>query len=72
MESDIKIDTYYIDIFLSISLGILLSFVMYTMYVNPRIVKGPNSRDIIDKVFEIDNKYYKFVPIVCGCLPAHK
>ncbi len=56
------------DIVISILLGIALGFIVYNMYINPPIIKGPNSRDIIDKIFDVDGKYYEFIPVVCGCI----
>lgn len=54
--------------FISIFLGILLGIVIYRFYLYPPIIKGPNSKDIVDKIFEHNGKFYEFEPIVCGCL----
>ena len=56
------------DNLISVLLGIVLGFIVYNMYISPPIIKGPNSRDIIDKIFEVDGKYYEFMPVVCGCI----
>ena len=57
-----------IDIILSIFVGLVLGIILYRGYICPPIVRGPNSRDIIDKIFEVDGKYYELEPKVCGCL----
>ena len=58
------------DILISVLLGVVLGVIVYNMYINPPIIKGPNSRDIIDKIFKVDGKYYEFIPVVCGCLSS--
>ena len=58
-----------IDIILSIFTGLVLGIILYRCYICPVIIRGPNSRDIIDKIFEVDGKYYELEPVVCGCLP---
>ncbi len=57
-----------VDIILSIIVGFVLGIILYRGYICPPIVRGPNSRDIIDKIFEVDGKYYELEPKVCGCL----
>lgn len=57
-----------VDILLSIIVGLVLGIILYRGYICPPIVRGPNSRDIIDKIFEVDGKYYELEPKVCGCL----
>lgn len=52
----------------NVFLGLLLGIVIYRCYLIPPIMKGPNSKDIVDKIFEYDGKYYEFAPVVCGCL----
>jgi hypothetical protein len=55
-------------ILISILLGIVLGIIVYKLYINPPMIKGPNSKDIVGKIFEVDGKHYEFVPIVCGCI----
>lgn len=57
-----------IDIILSLCVGILIGYVVYKCYIRPTKVKGPDSRDIIDKIYEIDGKFYELNPKVCGGL----
>ena len=59
---------YMIDIIISIIMGIVLGSILYKCYICPPIIRGPNSRDIIDKIFEVNGKYYELDPQVCGCL----
>lgn len=56
------------DVFISIAVGIILGIILYRFYICPPIMRGPNSRDIIDKVFEVNGKYYELEPVVCGCI----
>lgn len=56
------------NILVSILVGIILGIILYRCYICPPIVRGPNSRDIIDKVFEVNGHYYELEPVVCGCL----
>jgi len=56
------------DSVVSITLGVLLAMVIFTCILRPHVIRGPNSRDIVDKIFEVDGKYYEFFTIVCGCL----
>ena len=56
------------DPLISILFGMLLGIIIYRFYLFPPIIKGPNSRDIVDKIYEYDGKYYELEPVVCGCL----
>lgn len=56
-----------IDIFISVLIGIIFSIVLYKGYICPPIIRGPNSRDIIDKIFEIGGKFYELEPQICEC-----
>ena len=60
------------DIFISLLVGVILGIVLYRGYICSPIIKGPNSRDIIDKIFEVDGKFYELEPQVCGCLLTSK
>lgn len=62
-------DKYYkYDLLISILLGALIGIIIYQFYLFPPVVKGPNSRDIVNKIFEYDGKYYELEPVICGCL----
>ena len=56
------------DIILSVCIGILTGYVIYKCCICPTKIKGPDSRDIINKIYEIDGKYYELNPKVCGSL----
>jgi len=71
MESDIEHYIYssgILNLLISISLGVLLGIIIFNWYLFPPLVKGPNSKDIVDKIFFVDGKYYELEPIICGCL----
>jgi len=57
-----------IDMTINLIVGIVLGIILYRGYIRPPIYKGPNSRDIIDKIFVVDGKYYELEPSICGCL----
>lgn len=57
-----------IDILISVVFGVVIGFILYRSCIKPTIVKGPNSRDIIDKVYVVDGKKYILEPVVCGSL----
>ena len=58
----------FMNVLISLIIGSLLGIVLYKGFINPTIIKGPNSRDVIDKVFLVNGKYYKFEPQVCASL----
>lgn len=53
------------NIFLGIIAAFLLSFYIYHTYYY--ITKGPNSRDIVNKIYKHNGKCYKFVPEIYIC-----
>ena len=57
-----------IDIIINIIIGFIIGIILYIGYICPPIVKGPNSKNIIDKIFEYNGKFYELEPKVCGCL----
>lgn len=61
-------DVTNMDIIISMLFGLICAIIIYRFYICPPIVRGPNSRDIIDKIFEIDGKFYELEPVVCGCI----
>lgn len=54
-------------IILNIVIGFLISFLIYFSINRIVIYKGPNSRDIIKKIYydKITNQYYRLVPEEC-------
>ncbi len=58
----------FMNVLISIIMGTLLGIVLYKGFINPTIIKGPNSREVIDKVYQVNKKYYKFEPQVCASL----
>jgi len=57
-----------IELLISVILGIILGVILYKFYLKKPIIRGPNSRDIVDKIFELNGKYYELEPHVCGCI----
>jgi len=51
---------YYIQFIL----GIVFGFVIYCLIYNRPVIKGPNSRDIVGKVFIVKNEKYVFEPFI--------
>ena len=60
-------DISIINIILSIFLGIIFGTVLF--FVNPYKYKlhGPNSKDIISKIYKVGDKCYKLEPVVTIC-----
>ena len=52
---------------ISIIFGIVLGVLLYSIYKPPILLRGPNSRDIVDKEFKYLNKIYRLDPEVCAC-----
>jgi len=50
---------------INILLGFIIGYILYKVFISPTIIKGPNSKDIIKKVYKINDKLYKLKPIVC-------
>ena len=50
---------------MNILVGIIFGYIIYKIYISPTIIKGPNSRDIIKKVYNINGKLYRLKPVVC-------
>lgn len=66
--NNLFVNNLFINIILSIFIGVILGCILYRGYICPPIIRGPNSRDIIDKIFAFNGKYYELEPKVCGCL----
>ena len=60
-------DIIIINIILSIFFGIILGTVLF--FINPYKyhLHGPNSKDIISKVYRVGDKCYKLEPVVTIC-----
>lgn len=57
-----------LDILINIIVGFILGYILYRGYLFPPKIKGPNSRDVIDKVYNVNGKKYILEPVVCGCI----
>jgi hypothetical protein len=53
---------YYIEFIL----GIIIGFVIYCLIYNRPVIRGPNSKDIVGKIFIVNNKKYVFEPFIVG------
>ena len=58
----------HLNIIISILIGVTFGIVLYKGYFNSSVTRGPNSKDIVDRIFTVNGKYYKLVPQVCGCV----
>jgi hypothetical protein len=52
---------------LSIIFGIVVGVLLYSIYKPPVLLHGPNSRDIVDKIFSYKGKTFRLDPKVCAC-----
>ena len=57
-----------IDKIVNILAGLILGVLIYKFYISPTIIRGPNSKEIINKTFIFNGKKYKFDPVICGCI----
>lgn len=55
------------NIILSLILGVLLGLLLFKVFPFNYRVHGPNSKDIIDKIYKVNNICYKLDPIVTIC-----
>lgn len=52
------------DEYINVGIGILFGYLIYSRFINPVVIHGPNSADIINRVYEVDNKKYKLKPYI--------
>jgi hypothetical protein len=57
---------HQIIIILNIIIGILIGLSLFFVFRKP-IIKGPNSKDIVGKIYELNGKKYELTPHVCIC-----
>lgn len=55
------------DSIVSIIIGMIFGYVFFNLFINTTINKGPDSKDIINKIYEYNNKKYRLKPIICVC-----
>lgn len=57
------------DILFSILLGIIMSFLLLIYVYNTYYIKikGPNSKNIVNKVYKYNGRCYRFVPEIYIC-----
>jgi uncharacterized protein YneF (UPF0154 family) len=52
---------------INIIIGIVFGYFLYRFLIHRTIYKGPDSREIIDKIYEWNGKKVKLVPKICAC-----
>jgi len=57
----------YFNIILSIIIGTILGFLFYSIKFPNINYHGPNSKNIVNKVYTQNNKCYKLIPRVTIC-----
>ena len=50
---------------INILIGLIIGYILYKLYISPTIIKGPNSKDIIKKVYKVNDKLYRLRPVIC-------
>ena len=59
---------FFLDYFLSLIIGLVIGLIIGYMLFKKYIYHGPNSKDIIKKIYYDDNnKSYKLEPIITIC-----
>ncbi len=61
----IDVNVLEINNVICIVFGIIIGYLIFTCFINKPLVKGPNSRDVIGDVFNVDGKLYTFEPMIC-------
>ena len=51
---------------ISFIIGFIIGFIIYTNFKKCKY-HGPNSKDIIGKIYKVNGKCYKFIPVVSIC-----
>lgn len=55
------------DLFINIIIGIAMGCILYRIFFDTSIIRGPNSKDIVNQIFVLDGDKYKLEPKVCAC-----
>lgn len=56
------------EIIISLLTGIVIGYVIFLLYSRKKYnIHGPNSKDIIGKIYKKDGKCYKFTPVISIC-----
>ena len=55
------------DVILSLILGIILGLFLFKILPFNYRVHGPNSKDIVNKIYKIDNVCYRLDPVITIC-----
>ena len=63
----LKFNTIFNTIF-NIFIGILIAFIIYDILFKTVIYHGPDSKDIINKIYTYNGKKYKLVPRIYPCV----
>jgi len=56
------------NIILNIIFAFIISYIIYVYLLNNSNIHGPNSKDIINKVYEKNGKKYIFEPFICSSI----
>lgn len=49
----------------NVLIGFIIGYILYKIFISPTIIKGPNSKDVIKKVYTVNGKLYKLKPVIC-------
>ncbi len=49
---------------LSIIIGIIMGYLLFSCFINKPQLKGPDSRNVIGEQFVVDGEIYTFEPII--------
>lgn len=61
-----NISTTVISAVLNIIFGFVIGVLLYSIYNPPILLRGPNSKDIVDREFMFLGRTYRLDPIVCA------
>lgn len=55
------------DVLYSVIIGIVVALVLFFLFSDKEIYRGPNSKEVKSAIFRSDNKCYEFEPKVYVC-----
>lgn len=51
---------------IDISLGVIIGYFLYKKFISPTVIKGPNSKNIINNIYNVDGRLYRLRPVICA------
>ena len=52
---------------ISIVIGFIVGCILFYLFMYNEIYRGPNSKDVVNKIYYVDGKMYKLKPVIYLC-----